>query len=47
MAVAPGLWAAGYHIDGPYPATIEGAVRSGLAAAQACLVKLDAVSASR
>ena len=35
MAVAPGLWAAGDHIDGPYPATIEGAVRSGLAAAAA------------
>ncbi|RZT98059.1 hydroxysqualene dehydroxylase HpnE [Rivibacter subsaxonicus] len=35
MLVAPGLWAAGDHVDGPYPATIEGAVRSGLAAAQA------------
>jgi hypothetical protein len=34
-AVAPGLWAAGDHIDGPYPATLEGAVRSGLAAADA------------
>lgn len=31
-AIAPGLWAAGDYIDGPYPATIEGAVRSGLAA---------------
>lgn len=30
--IAPGLWAAGDYIDGPYPATIEGAVRSGLAA---------------
>lgn len=30
--VAPGLWAAGDHVDGPYPATLEGAVRSGLAA---------------
>ncbi len=47
MAVAPGLWAAGDHIDGPYPATLEGAVRSGLAAAQACLVKLDAVAGRR
>ncbi|WP_127806146.1 hydroxysqualene dehydroxylase HpnE [Hydrogenophaga sp. NH-16] len=31
-AIAPGLWAAGDYVDGPYPATIEGAVRSGLAA---------------
>lgn len=27
--LAPGLVAAGDHIDGPYPATLEGAVRSG------------------
>jgi hypothetical protein len=27
--VAPGLVAAGDHVDGPYPATLEGAVRSG------------------
>ncbi|OYU73030.1 MAG: phytoene dehydrogenase, partial [Burkholderiales bacterium PBB5] len=33
--IAPGLAAAGDYIDGPYPATLEGAVRSGLAAAQA------------
>ena len=33
-AVAPGLWAAGDYIDGPYPATLEGAVRSGQAAAR-------------
>jgi squalene-associated FAD-dependent desaturase len=32
--VAPGLVAAGDYIDGPYPATLEGAVRSGLAAAK-------------
>jgi hypothetical protein len=31
--VAPGLLAAGDHIDGPYPATLEGAVRSGMQAA--------------
>ncbi len=38
MAIAPGLWAAGDFVDGPYPATLEGAVRSGAAAAQAaCL----------
>ena len=28
--VAPGLMAAGDHVDGPYPATLEGAVRSGI-----------------
>ena len=32
--ITPGLWAAGDYIDGPYPATLEGAVRAGLAAAQ-------------
>ena len=32
--IAPGLWAAGDYVDGHYPATLEGAVRSGLAAAQ-------------
>ena len=31
--IVSGLWAAGDAIDGPYPATLEGAVRSGLAAA--------------
>ena len=34
MQVAPGLAACGDYIDGPYPATLEGAVRSGQAAAQ-------------
>jgi predicted NAD/FAD-dependent oxidoreductase len=34
-SIAPGLWAAGDYIAGPYPATLEGAVRSGLAAAKA------------
>ncbi len=34
MAVAPQLLACGDYIDGPYPATLEGAVRSGIAAAQ-------------
>jgi hypothetical protein len=32
MAVAPGLWACGDYVEGPYPATLEGAVRSALAA---------------
>jgi predicted NAD/FAD-dependent oxidoreductase len=34
-AVAPGLLAAGDYVEGPYPATLEGAVRSGVAAAAA------------
>ncbi len=33
--IAPGLLACGDYVDGPYPATLEGAVRSGLAAAAA------------
>lgn len=33
--IAPGLQAAGDAIEGPYPATLEGAVRSGQAAADA------------
>lgn len=32
--IAPGLWAAGDYVDGPYPATLEGAVRAGRSAAQ-------------
>lgn len=35
MQIAPGLLACGDHVAGPYPATLEGAVRSGLAAAEA------------
>ena len=35
LRVAPGLLACGDYIDGPYPATLEGAVLSGLAAAKA------------
>jgi squalene-associated FAD-dependent desaturase len=31
--VLPGLLAAGDYVEGPYPATLEGAVRSGMAAA--------------
>ncbi|HEX2013312.1 MAG TPA: hydroxysqualene dehydroxylase HpnE [Roseateles sp.] len=33
--ITPALWVAGDYVDGPYPATLEGAVRSGLAAARA------------
>ena len=34
--IAPGLMACGDYVDGPYPATLEAAVRSGTAAALAC-----------
>jgi squalene-associated FAD-dependent desaturase len=37
MGVAPGLFACGDYIEGPFPATLEGAVRSGVAAARASL----------
>ncbi|MEO5844081.1 MAG: hydroxysqualene dehydroxylase HpnE [Caldimonas sp.] len=37
MTVAPGLFACGDYLEGPYPATLEGAVRSGVAAARAAL----------
>jgi len=33
----PALWLAGDYTAGDYPATLEGAVRSGVAAARACL----------
>jgi squalene-associated FAD-dependent desaturase len=36
--IAPGLWASGDYVEGPYPATLEGAVRSGEHAAQAILI---------
>ncbi|WP_371736782.1 hydroxysqualene dehydroxylase HpnE [Rhodoferax sp. U11-2br] len=32
--IAPGLLACGDYVEGPYPATLEGAVRSGIAAIQ-------------
>ncbi len=35
MLIAPSLLACGDYVDGPYPATLEGAVRSGIAAAHA------------
>ncbi|MFO6421045.1 hydroxysqualene dehydroxylase HpnE [Hylemonella sp. W303a] len=34
--IAAGLHACGDYVEGPYPATLEGAVRSGIAAAGAC-----------
>jgi len=33
VEIAPGLLACGDYVAGPYPATLEGAVRSGLKAA--------------
>ena len=35
--LAPGLYLAGDYVDAEYPATLEAAVRSGLAAAGAVL----------
>ncbi|HEX2545040.1 MAG TPA: hydroxysqualene dehydroxylase HpnE, partial [Ramlibacter sp.] len=35
MHIAPHLWACGDYVDGPYPATLEGAVRAGLAVVSA------------
>ncbi len=35
VGVAPGLLACGDYVDGPYPATLEGAVRSALEAVEA------------
>jgi squalene-associated FAD-dependent desaturase len=35
MQVAPGLLACGDYVDGPYPATLEGAIRSATAAVRA------------
>jgi hypothetical protein len=32
MQIAPGLRACGDYVEGPYPATLEGAVRAGVAA---------------
>ncbi|ANH68425.1 hydroxysqualene dehydroxylase HpnE [Mitsuaria sp. 7] len=36
-SIAPGIWAAGDYLAGPYPATLEGAVRSGLASARSAM----------
>ena len=41
--LAPGLWACGDYIAGPYPATLEGAVRSGTAAGVAALTPIHPV----
>ena len=41
--IAPGLLACGDYVAGPYPATLEGAVRSGVAAVTALTRSVDAV----
>ena len=47
MDVAPGLFACGDYLAGPYPATLEGAVRSGVAAARAATGRSGENSAMR
>lgn len=44
MAIAPHCVAAGDYVEGPYPATLEGAIRSGEAAVQACWQGMHAKS---
>jgi squalene-associated FAD-dependent desaturase len=44
-SVAPGLVAAGDYIEGPYPATLEGAVRSGLRAGRHLMASPGAAAA--
>ena len=41
--IAPGLLVCGDYVAGPYPATLEGAVRSGVAAVTALTRSVDAV----
>jgi len=36
-SIGPGIWAAGDYLAGPYPATLEGAVQSGLSAARSAM----------
>ena len=47
MHLAPGLLACGDYVDGPYPATIEGAVRSALAAVAALPMQVGSHGARR
>jgi squalene-associated FAD-dependent desaturase len=37
LSIAPGLWACGDYVEGPYPATLEGAVRSAQAVVEATI----------
>ncbi len=47
MVIAPGLHAAADHVDGPYPATLEGAVRSAQQAVRAFPRPATGVSGAR
>ena len=42
--IAPGLLACGDYTEGPYPATLEGAVRSGIRVAHAMTLNEHAMS---
>ena len=42
-AIAPALFAAGDYVEGPYPATLEGAVRAGVRAARHAMSSVGAV----
>ncbi|MES2879277.1 MAG: hydroxysqualene dehydroxylase HpnE, partial [Pseudomonadota bacterium] len=42
--IAPGLFACGDYVDGPYPATLEGAVRSGLSSVAAAIHRTKLVA---
>lgn len=44
LRIAPGLFACGDYVAGPYPATLEGAVRSGIAAVAAAAAAVGALS---
>ncbi|RYZ11461.1 MAG: desaturase [Comamonadaceae bacterium] len=43
MQIAAGLLACGDYVEGPYPATLEGAVRSGMAAAAMAVARSPAL----
>lgn len=45
-AIAPDLWACGDYVQGPYPATLEGAVRCARTVAQATLQECARISGS-
>lgn len=46
MSIAPGLLAAGDHVEGPYPATLEGAVRAAVGAVRALALQRRAKGAA-
>lgn len=45
--IASGLWACGDYLDGPYPATLEAAVRSGLSVAAGVAAQTSALKHGR